>query len=109
MEPRLSNGLTDAVWVGAARAKNELWSSTHPLPNADAAVKPVPGTRPAFSPLERHYRIAEHLDVSLLTIQEESLFFQEMCKESAISPTNTINHENSFPRRGFDGCCDSGC
>ena len=43
--------------VGAARAKNVLWSSTHPLPNADAAVKPVPGTRPEFTPLERHYRI----------------------------------------------------
>jgi DMSO/TMAO reductase YedYZ molybdopterin-dependent catalytic subunit len=38
-------------------AKNGLWSSTHPLPNADAAVKPVPGTRPEFTPLERHYRI----------------------------------------------------
>lgn len=35
----------------------ELWSATHPLPNADAAVKPVPGTRPEFTPLERHYRI----------------------------------------------------
>ena len=35
----------------------ELWSTTHPLPNTDAAVKPVPGTRPEFTPLERHYRI----------------------------------------------------
>jgi len=33
------------------------WSATHPLPNADATVKPVPGTRPEFTPLERHYRI----------------------------------------------------
>jgi DMSO/TMAO reductase YedYZ molybdopterin-dependent catalytic subunit len=33
------------------------WSATHPLPNADAAVKPVSGTRPEFTPLERHYRI----------------------------------------------------
>ena len=40
----------------AARS-GELWSLTHPLPNADAAVKPVPGTRPEFTPLERHYRI----------------------------------------------------
>ena len=40
----------------AARPR-ELWSATHPLPNADAAVKPVPGTRPEFTPLERHYRI----------------------------------------------------
>jgi DMSO/TMAO reductase YedYZ molybdopterin-dependent catalytic subunit len=34
-----------------------LWSSNHPLPNADAEVKPVPGTRPEYTPLERHYRI----------------------------------------------------
>ena len=33
------------------------WSASHPLPNADAAVKPVSGTRPEFTPLERHYRI----------------------------------------------------
>jgi DMSO/TMAO reductase YedYZ molybdopterin-dependent catalytic subunit len=35
----------------------DLWSSTHALPNADAAVKPANGTRPEFTPLERHYRI----------------------------------------------------
>jgi len=40
-----------------AARPGELWSSTHPLPNADAVVKPVPGTRPEFTPLERHYRI----------------------------------------------------
>jgi DMSO/TMAO reductase YedYZ molybdopterin-dependent catalytic subunit len=33
------------------------WSRTHALPNAGAAVKPAPGTRPEFTPLERHYRI----------------------------------------------------
>jgi DMSO/TMAO reductase YedYZ molybdopterin-dependent catalytic subunit len=33
------------------------WSATHPLPNANAAVRPAPGTRPEFTPLERHYRI----------------------------------------------------
>jgi hypothetical protein len=53
------------------------------------------------------------LDVSLLTIQEESVSFQEMCKESAISPTNIINMRirslKGSARRGFDGCCDSGC
>ncbi len=27
------------------------------LPNADAAVQPVPGTRPEFTPVEDHYRI----------------------------------------------------
>jgi len=43
--------------VGATKQKDLLWSSTHPLPNADAAVKPVPGTRPEYTPLEQHYRI----------------------------------------------------
>ena len=33
------------------------WSTSHPLPNSDDAVKPAPGTRPEFTPLERHYRI----------------------------------------------------
>ena len=33
------------------------WSQTHTLPNAGAAVKPAPGTRPEYTPLERHYRI----------------------------------------------------
>ncbi|HZF41640.1 MAG TPA: molybdopterin-dependent oxidoreductase [Blastocatellia bacterium] len=37
--------------------EGERWSATHALPNADAAVKPAPGTRPEFTPLERHYRI----------------------------------------------------
>jgi DMSO/TMAO reductase YedYZ molybdopterin-dependent catalytic subunit len=32
-------------------------SATHPLPNVNAAVQPAPGTRPEFTPLERHYRI----------------------------------------------------
>jgi DMSO/TMAO reductase YedYZ molybdopterin-dependent catalytic subunit len=33
------------------------WSDTHPLPNADAPVVPVAGTRPEFTPLYRHYRV----------------------------------------------------
>ena len=33
------------------------WSATHPLPNANGAVQPAPGTRPEFTPLDRHYRI----------------------------------------------------
>ncbi len=33
------------------------WSATHALPNAGAALKPAPGTRPEYTPLERHYRI----------------------------------------------------
>jgi DMSO/TMAO reductase YedYZ molybdopterin-dependent catalytic subunit len=33
------------------------WSATHALPNAGAAVRPAPGTRSEYTPLERHYRI----------------------------------------------------
>jgi DMSO/TMAO reductase YedYZ molybdopterin-dependent catalytic subunit len=33
------------------------WSSMHPLPNAGAAVQPVSGTRPEFTPLVQPYRI----------------------------------------------------
>jgi DMSO/TMAO reductase YedYZ molybdopterin-dependent catalytic subunit len=33
------------------------WSASHELPNAAAAVKPAPGTRPELTPIERHYRI----------------------------------------------------
>jgi DMSO/TMAO reductase YedYZ molybdopterin-dependent catalytic subunit len=33
------------------------WSENHPLPNANAVVQPVPGTRPEFTPLAKHYRI----------------------------------------------------
>jgi DMSO/TMAO reductase YedYZ molybdopterin-dependent catalytic subunit len=40
-----------------ARAAPKPWSATHPLPNANAAVQPAPGTRPEYTPLERFYRI----------------------------------------------------
>src|SRR5262249_3667147 len=40
-----------------ASGETMRWSATHLLPNANAAVQPAPGTRPAFTPLERHYRI----------------------------------------------------
>jgi DMSO/TMAO reductase YedYZ molybdopterin-dependent catalytic subunit len=43
--------------VTAARTEPARWSATHQLPNAKAAVAPAPGTRPEFTPLERHYRI----------------------------------------------------
>src|SRR5262249_55443806 len=43
--------------VRMAGAESMRWSTTHPLPNANAAVQAAPGTRPEFTPLERHYRI----------------------------------------------------
>lgn len=38
-------------------ASGKRWSADHPLPNAGAAVKPAPGTRPEYTALEDHYRI----------------------------------------------------
>jgi DMSO/TMAO reductase YedYZ molybdopterin-dependent catalytic subunit len=38
-------------------AESMRWSAKHPLPNANAAVQPAPGTRSEFTPLELHYRI----------------------------------------------------
>jgi DMSO/TMAO reductase YedYZ molybdopterin-dependent catalytic subunit len=33
------------------------WSADHPLPNADARVQPVRGTRPELTPVKDHYQI----------------------------------------------------
>ena len=33
-------------------SENESWSAHHELPNARAEVKPAPGTRPEFTPVE---------------------------------------------------------
>ena len=41
----------------SASVSDLRWSASYPLPNADAAVKPAPGTRPEYTPLEQHYRI----------------------------------------------------
>ncbi len=54
-------GAVVGALVGSKRrpevASEKRWSSDHPLPNAGADVKPAPGTRPEFTPLEDHYRI----------------------------------------------------
>jgi DMSO/TMAO reductase YedYZ molybdopterin-dependent catalytic subunit len=39
------------------RVDGDRWSASHPFPNAGAPVAPAPGTRPEFTPIERHYRI----------------------------------------------------
>ncbi len=41
----------------AAAAEGQRWSATNALPNADATVQAVQGTRPEYTPLERYYRI----------------------------------------------------
>jgi DMSO/TMAO reductase YedYZ molybdopterin-dependent catalytic subunit len=43
--------------VMTASGQPTRWSATNSLPNANAPVKPAAGTRPEFTPLERHYRI----------------------------------------------------
>lgn len=49
-----------AIWSFASRrvrAPGARWSDDHQLPNAEAAVTPVAGTRRELTPLEDHYRI----------------------------------------------------
>src|SRR5690606_38831803 len=43
--------------VTGSDAADEAARSRAPLPNADAAVQPVPGTRPELTPVAEHYRI----------------------------------------------------
>jgi len=56
-------GASVSAWLAgmkesARRAASGVpWSATHPLPNADATVQPVPGTRPELTPVANHYRI----------------------------------------------------
>ncbi len=41
----------------ARAAEGQRWSALNTLPNAEAAVKAVDGTRPEYTPLEQYYRI----------------------------------------------------
>ena len=54
-------GAVVGALAGGRRARpvvtGRRWSADNPLPNADAGVKPAPGTRPEYTPLEDHYRI----------------------------------------------------
>lgn len=46
--------------AGARRRREpegDVWSATHPLPNAGATLEPAPGTRDEFTSLDDHYRI----------------------------------------------------
>lgn len=42
---------------GLRTALGRHWSAAHPLPNANAKALPAPGTRPEYTPLEKHYRV----------------------------------------------------
>jgi len=43
--------------LATAAIESAKWSASQALPNSNAVVKPASGTRPEFTPLERHYRI----------------------------------------------------
>jgi DMSO/TMAO reductase YedYZ molybdopterin-dependent catalytic subunit len=55
---------------GRGTTEREFQHASVPLPNAEAMVKPAPGTRPELTPLERHYRI--DIDTLPPTIQEDA-------------------------------------
>jgi DMSO/TMAO reductase YedYZ molybdopterin-dependent catalytic subunit len=54
---RVAGGRGESNRGEANRLPEGPWSESHALPNADAAVKPPPGTRAEFTPLAQHYRI----------------------------------------------------
>lgn len=57
------SGTSVGALLGCQRGSNmkpgegERWSSRNGLPNADASIQPVPGTRPEFTSLEDHYKM----------------------------------------------------
>jgi DMSO/TMAO reductase YedYZ molybdopterin-dependent catalytic subunit len=56
----VADAVAGALVAGRRRrevVEGERWSANHALPNAAADVKPAPGTRLEFTPLEQHYRI----------------------------------------------------
>jgi DMSO/TMAO reductase YedYZ molybdopterin-dependent catalytic subunit len=46
------------------------WSDTHPLPNAGSAVSPLPGMRPEFTALDRHYRVDTNTRVPRIDVSQ---------------------------------------
>lgn len=67
-------GAVVSAWLSTRRRSpasyQEPWSSGHPLPNAGAEVRPVPGTRPELTPVGEHYRI--DINAGAPAIPEES-------------------------------------
>jgi DMSO/TMAO reductase YedYZ molybdopterin-dependent catalytic subunit len=70
------------AWLSRGRRATgpaeQRWSATHAPPNADAALKPVPGGRPELTPLEDHYRIdidsmPPHVDASAWRLNVKGL------------------------------------
>lgn len=63
------SGAAVGAWVGCERppvvrpGEGVRWSVENPLPNAEAAVAAVPGTRPELTPLEDHYQIFNNPDL----------------------------------------------
>ena len=57
------SGASVGALLGCQRGSNikpgdgKRWSSGNALPNANASVQPVPGTRPEFTPLKDHYKM----------------------------------------------------
>jgi DMSO/TMAO reductase YedYZ molybdopterin-dependent catalytic subunit len=70
--------------VSETTEKEVSWSSTHTLPNANATVKPVPGTRPEFTPLERHYRIDIDTTPPVIDPQKWTLKFDGLVEEPIV-------------------------
>jgi DMSO/TMAO reductase YedYZ molybdopterin-dependent catalytic subunit len=67
-----------------AIAKTEFWSTTHPLPNAGAPVKPAAGTRPELTPIADHYRIDINAVVPVVTEESWRLKIGGLVEQSLV-------------------------
>lgn len=69
--------------TGTGPSPTPLGPKGEPLPNADAVVQPVPGTRPEYTPVEDHYQVfieltPEDIEESEWTLPLTGLVDQEM-------------------------------
>lgn len=70
--------------------EGERWSSQNALPNADAAVLPVEGTRPELTPLEDHYRMFNYPDLPTHTLDDWQLSVGGLVEEPFVWTLDAI-------------------
>ena len=72
------------------------WSTSHPLPNAEAIVKPAPGTRPEFTTLEKHYRIDINTIPPAIDVQKWQLKFDGLISKPLNMSLNQLRSRETM-------------
>ena len=91
------NRRTSEAEAGAPKAQR--WSANNTLPNADAAVKPVTGTRPEYTPLEQYYRIDITLSPPVIQEADWNLRVEGLVdhpKEYTLAELRAYESKNQF-------------